>query len=137
MILTRLAVTRPVAATVLSLLIIVIGGAALFGLPVREYPDIDDPTVTVSVIYPGAAAAVVEREVTEPIEEAVSGIDGVRQIRATSTDGRARVEVEFLLSGISTSPPPMCATASRASATSCRTRPRTRRSRSSRCRARW
>jgi multidrug efflux pump len=98
MMLTRLAVTRPVAATVLSLLIIVIGGAALLGLPVREYPDIDDPTITVSVIYPGAAAGVVEREVTEPIEEAVSGIDGVRQIRATSTDGRAQVEVEFLLS---------------------------------------
>jgi multidrug efflux pump len=97
MTLTRLAVTRPVSATVLSLLIIVIGTAAVLGLPVREYPDIDDPTITATVIYPGASAAVVEREVTEPIEEAVSGIDGVRQIRASSTDGRARIEVEFLL----------------------------------------
>jgi multidrug efflux pump len=96
--LTRLAVTRPVTATVVSLLLIVVGTAALLNLPVREYPDIDDPTITATVIYPGASAAVVEREVTEPIEEAVSGIDGVRQIRASSRDGRARVEVEFTLS---------------------------------------
>ncbi|WP_200234252.1 efflux RND transporter permease subunit [Thiohalocapsa halophila] len=95
---TRLAVTRPVTATVVSLLIVVIGTAAVLNLPVREYPDIDDPTITATVIYPGASAAVVEREVTEPIEEAVSGIDGVRQIRANSRDGRARIEVEFLLS---------------------------------------
>ena len=94
---TRLAVTRPVTATVLSLLLIVLGTAALWNLPVREYPDIDDPTVTVTVIYPGASAAVVQREVTEPIEEAVSGIDGVRQIRSNSRDGRARVAVEFQL----------------------------------------
>ena len=91
------AVTRPVVATVLSLLIIVIGLAAVLNLPVREYPDVDDPTITATVIYPGAAAEVVEREITEPIEEAVSGIDGVRQIRASSRDGRARIEVEFSL----------------------------------------
>jgi len=98
MMLTRLAVKRPVAATVLSLLIMVVGIAALLNLPVREYPDIDDPTITATVIYPGASAAVVEREVVEPIEEAVSGIDGVRQVRASAADGRAQVEVEFLLS---------------------------------------
>lgn len=96
--LTTLAVTRPVAATVLSALIIVLGAAALLNLPVREYPDVDDPTVTATVVYPGASAEVVEREVTEPIEEAVSGIDGVRQIRSSSRDGRARIEIEFLLS---------------------------------------
>jgi multidrug efflux pump len=96
--LTTLAVTRPVVATVLSLLILVLGIAAVLVLPVREYPDIDDPTVTATVIYPGASAEVVEREVTEPIEEAVSGIDGVRRIRSSSRDGRARVEIEFSLS---------------------------------------
>jgi multidrug efflux pump len=95
--LTTLAVTRPVSAAVLSLLILVLGGAAAVNLPVREYPDIDDPTVIVTVIYPGAAAEVVEREITEPVEEAVSGIDGVRQIRSSSRDGRSRVEVEFSL----------------------------------------
>ncbi len=95
--LTVLAVTRPVVATVLSLLIMVLGIAALLVLPVREYPDIDDPTVTATVIYPGASAEVVEREVTEPLEEAVSGIDGVRRIRASSRDGRARIEIEFSL----------------------------------------
>jgi multidrug efflux pump len=97
MILTRLAVTRPVASTVLSLLIVVVGSAALLNLPVREYPDIDDPTVTATVVYPGASAAVVEREVVEPIEEAVSGIDGVRQVRSQARDGRARIEIEFSL----------------------------------------
>ena len=96
--LTTIAVTRPVVATVVSLLVIVIGLAAVLNLPVREYPDVDDPTITATVIYPGAAAEVVEREITEPIEEAVSGIDGVRQIRASSRDGRARIEVEFSLS---------------------------------------
>ncbi len=95
--LTTLAVTRPVVATVVSLLVIVIGLAAVLNLPVREYPDVDDPTITATLIYPGAAAEVVEREITEPIEEAVSGIDGVRQIRASSRDGRARIEVEFSL----------------------------------------
>ena len=95
--LTTLAVIRPVSAAVLSLLILVLGGAAVLNLPVREYPNIDDPTVIVTVIYPGAAAEVVEREVTEPIEEAVSGIDGVRQIRSSSRDGRSRVEIELSL----------------------------------------
>ena len=95
--LTGLAVTRPVASTVLSLLIVVVGTAALLNLPVREYPDIDDPTVTATIVYPGASAEVVERDVVEPIEEAVSGIDGVRQVRSQAQDGRARIEVEFLL----------------------------------------
>jgi len=94
---TTLAVTRPVAATVLSLLLLVLGIFAVLTLPVREYPDVDEPTVTATVIYPGASAEVVEREVTEPIEEALSGIDGVRQIRSNSRDGRSRVEVEFTL----------------------------------------
>ncbi|HSN72187.1 MAG TPA: efflux RND transporter permease subunit [Steroidobacteraceae bacterium] len=95
--LTRRAVTRPVFSTVIALLILVLGTAALLRLPVREYPDIDDPTVTVTVIYPGASAEVVEREVTEPIEESVSAIDGVRQIRSSSRDGRSRVSVQFTL----------------------------------------
>lgn len=95
--LTHLAVVRPVSATVLALLILVLGLAALFRLPVREYPDIDDPTVTVTVLYPGASAEVVEREVSERLEEAVSAVDGVRRIRSQSRDGRARVEVELSL----------------------------------------
>jgi len=95
--LTNRAIVRPVFASVIALLILVLGAAAIFELPVREYPDIDDPTVTVTVIYPGAAAEVVEREVSEPIEESVSAIDGVRQIRAASQDGRSQVEVEFTL----------------------------------------
>jgi multidrug efflux pump len=86
-----------VLSTVVALLILVLGIAALLRLPVREYPDVDDPTVTVTVVYPGASAAVVEREVTEPVEESVSAIDGVRRIRSSSRDGRSRVEVEFTL----------------------------------------
>ncbi len=95
--LAQLAVVRPVSATVLSLLILVLGLAALSRLPVREYPDIDDPTVTVTVLYPGASAEVVEREVTQRIEEAVSAVEGVRRIRSQSRDGRARIEVELSL----------------------------------------
>ncbi|EXJ14801.1 efflux RND transporter permease subunit [Imhoffiella purpurea] len=94
---TTLAVTRPVATTVLALLLMVLGAAALLDLPVREYPDIDDPSVTVTVVYPGASASVVQREVSEPVEEVLSGIDGVRRIRSSSRDGRARIEVQFSL----------------------------------------
>jgi multidrug efflux pump len=98
MILSRRAIERPVFATVLSLLLVVLGIGALQRLPVRAYPDVDPPTVSILTVYPGASAQVVERDVTEPIEESTSGIEGIKRIVSTSRDEVASIDIEFLLS---------------------------------------
>ncbi|HVL71843.1 MAG TPA: efflux RND transporter permease subunit [Beijerinckiaceae bacterium] len=93
--LAALVVRRPVAAVVLGLLVAALGLGAMFRLPVREYPAIDPPIVSVSVTYPGASAEVVERDVTRIIEDALSGIEAIGQIRSTSRAGLSQVSVEF------------------------------------------
>ena len=98
MTLSDLSVRRPVLATVFSLLIVAFGLIAFTTLPLRELPDVDAPVVSVSVSYPGASAQVVETQITRPIEDQLSGIDGIDLIRSTSRDGRASVNVEFTLS---------------------------------------
>ena len=94
---SRVAVERPVFATVISLLLVVVGLGAVFELPVREFPDIDAPVVSISAAYVGASAEVVEREVTEPLEESLSGVEGVDYIDSSSRDGSANIDIEFLL----------------------------------------
>ena len=84
-------------ATVLSLLLVVFGIMSFDRLPVREYPDIDPPIVSVESQYPGAAAAVVETRVTQTVEDAISGIEGIRSISSESRDGISEVTVEFNL----------------------------------------
>ena len=95
MVLSDLSVTRPVFASVLSLLLIAFGLVAFDRLPLREYPDIDPPVVSVETIYPGAAANVVETRITEIIEERISGIEGIRFVESSSEDGRSTITVEF------------------------------------------
>ncbi len=95
MILSDVSIRRPVFATVLSLLIVVFGLAALKGLPVREYPDIDPPVVSVSTDYTGAAAEVVDTQITQVIEGAISGIEGIRSIESSSSQGESRTTIEF------------------------------------------
>jgi multidrug efflux pump len=95
MILSDISVTRPVFASVMSLLLIAFGLLSFDRLPLREYPDIDPPIVTVDTTYPGAAANVVENRITELIEDRISGIEGIRFIASSSEDGRSRVTVEF------------------------------------------
>jgi len=95
MILSDVSVTRPVFASVMSLLLIAFGLVAFDRLPLREYPDIDPPIVTVDTSYPGAAANVVENRITELIEDRISGIEGIRFIASSSEDGRSRITVEF------------------------------------------
>jgi multidrug efflux pump len=87
---------RPVFAAVLSLLVIVLGLVSLGRLPVRELPDIDAATVTVDTTWRGAAPEVVNTQLTEPVERAIAGVSGVRQIVASSELGRSRVVVEFV-----------------------------------------
>jgi multidrug efflux pump len=93
--LSDVSIQRPVFATVLSLLLIVGGLAALWGLPVREYPAIDPPIVSVSTVYRGAANEVIENRITEIVEGAIAGIEGIKQISSQSQNGRSSVNIEF------------------------------------------
>lgn len=95
MFLSDLFIKRPVFALVVSLLIVVGGAMALRGLPVRELPDIDASVVTVSTNYTGAAAAIIDTEITEVIEGAVARIDGVRRIESTSREGGGQTRITF------------------------------------------
>lgn len=88
-------VRRPVLALVLNLLLVVFGLTSFFSLPLREYPDIDPPIVSVVTNYPGASASVVESRITEVIEDRISGVEGIRSITSKSTDGRSDITVRF------------------------------------------
>ncbi|MGI6851635.1 efflux RND transporter permease subunit [Mesorhizobium sp. 1B3] len=93
--LTALFVRRPVLAFVINTLIVVAGLAALYGVEVRELPDVDRPVITISTDFTGAAAETIDREVTDVIEGAVARISGVKSISSSSSFGRSRVTVEF------------------------------------------
>ena len=97
MMLSDLAVRRPVFAAVAAIVICVIGAAAFFFVPVRELPDVDPPIVSVSTNYTGASAEVIESRITEPVEQQIAGIQGVERINSSSRDGRSNVRIEFSL----------------------------------------
>ena len=97
MMLSDVAVRRPVLAAVAAIVLCVIGAAAFFFLPVRELPDVDPPIVSVSTSYAGASAEVIESRITEPIEQQIAGIQGVERINSSSRDGRSNVSIEFSL----------------------------------------
>lgn len=96
MILSDLSIRRPVLATVMNLMLVVLGIGALVNLPVREYPAIDPPIVSVSTVYKGAANTVIEAQVTQIIENAVAGLEGIKTITSSSQDERSNVTVEFI-----------------------------------------
>ncbi len=96
MVLSDISIKRPVLATVMSALIVVIGLAALTRLPVRELPDVDAAVVTVSTRYIGASPEVIDTEIVEIVEGAVSGIDGIKSLSSASRFGSARTTVEFV-----------------------------------------
>lgn len=95
MILSDISVKRPVFASVISLLLIAFGVVAFDRLPLREYPDIDPPVVSIDTNYSGAAANIVETRVTEVIEERIAGVAGIKFISSSSSDGRSRINIEF------------------------------------------
>ncbi|PWR24888.1 efflux RND transporter permease subunit [Zavarzinia aquatilis] len=95
--LTELCIRRPVFATVLSLVICLIGIVAWQRLAVREYPNIDVPVVNVRTDYTGASAAVIESQITQVLEDSISGLDGIDTITSTSRDGRSAITVRFNL----------------------------------------
>jgi multidrug efflux pump len=98
MILSDISIKRPVFAMVVSLMLMVLGIASLMQLPIREYPAIDPPVVSVTTTYRGASAAVVDTQITELIEAAVAGIEGIKFISSTSRDERSQVTIQFTLS---------------------------------------
>ena len=97
MLLSDVSIKRPVFATVMSLILIVLGVVSFTRLPLRELPDVDPPVVSVNTTYTGASAAVVESRITQVLEDAISGIEGVDLITATSRNGRSDINIEFTL----------------------------------------
>jgi len=95
--LPEICIKRPVFATVLSLIILLVGLISYTRLPVREYPRIDDPVVSVSVTYRGASAEVVESQVTKPLEDSLAGIEGVEVMTSQSRSESSRINVRFTL----------------------------------------
>ncbi|MGB1557005.1 MAG: efflux RND transporter permease subunit, partial [Oceanococcaceae bacterium] len=95
MTITDTSVRRPVLAIVINLLLVAFGMVAYERLSLREYPDIDAPVVSVRTNYPGASAAVVERQITEQLEDRISGVEGIRFISSSSQDGRSDIRIEF------------------------------------------
>jgi multidrug efflux pump len=92
-----LSIRRPVTAIVISILLIVMGLVGASFLGIRQFPNVDPPNITVSTTYTGANADVVESQITEPLEESINGIDGIRSLTSTSADGRSTITVEFEL----------------------------------------
>ena len=95
---SELSLRRPVLATVLNILIVLFGVIGFTFLGVRDYPAIDPPNVSVRTQYPGANAEIVESQITEPLEKAINGIAGVRNITSTNSQGVSSINVEFDLS---------------------------------------
>lgn len=95
MILSDLAIRRPVVATVMAILLTIVGFVGFENLSVREYPDTDPPVVSVSTTYTGASAQVVENRITQPLEDRLSGIDGIETLSSRSSDGRSDITIEF------------------------------------------
>lgn len=92
-----LSIKRPVLATVMNLLIMLAGVAAFRNLPVREYPDVDPPLVSVNTAYVGANPQTIETTVTVPLEEAIKGVEGIRSITSVSSLGESSIDIEFLV----------------------------------------
>jgi multidrug efflux pump len=97
MIISDTSIKRPVLTIVGALIVILLGALSFDRLPVREYPDTDVPTVSVTTIYRGASAGVVESRITEPLEEQLSAIDGIRVLKSSSAEEVSRITIEFNL----------------------------------------
>lgn len=95
---SELSIRRPVLATVFTLIILIFGAIGYLYLGVREFPSVDNPIISVSCSYPGANADVIENQITEPLEQNINGIPGIRSLTSVSQQGNCRITVEFELS---------------------------------------
>lgn len=95
---SELSIRRPVLATVMTVIILLFGMIGYFYIGVREYPSVDNPIISVSCSYAGANADVIENQITEPLEQNINGIPGIRSLTSVSQQGQSRITVEFELS---------------------------------------
>ena len=95
---SELSIRRPVLATVLTIIIILFGLIGYTYLGVREYPSVDNPIISVTCSYAGANADVIENQITEPLEQNINGIPGIRSLSTVSQQGQCRITIEFELS---------------------------------------
>jgi multidrug efflux pump len=93
--LTSLSIRRPVLASVMSIVIVLFGVISFFMLGVREYPAVDPPVVTVRTDYVGASADVIESQITEPLEESLNAVAGIRTLSSVSREGASTITIEF------------------------------------------
>lgn len=93
--LSDISIQRPVLASMMSLLLVLFGIIGLSRLPVRELPDIDPPIVNVQTIYPGASAQVIETQVTEPLEDALTSVEGIKKITSENREQVSSITIEF------------------------------------------
>jgi multidrug efflux pump len=98
MVVSDLSIRRPVLATVASLVLVLVGWMSFERLPVREYPDIDASIVSIMTVYKGASAEVLESQVTRPLEDSLSGIEGIKIMKSVSREEVSRISIEFTLS---------------------------------------
>jgi multidrug efflux pump len=96
--LSSTSIERPVLATVFSIVILLFGAIGMTYLGIREFPSVDPPIISVSTSYPGANSDVIETQITEPLEQSINGIPGIRTLTSRSSQGRSEVTVEFELS---------------------------------------
>ena len=95
---SELSIRRPVLATVMTVIILLFGMIGYFYIGVREYPSVDNPIISVSCSYAGANADVIENQITEPLDQNINGIPGIRSLTSVSQQGQSRITVEFELS---------------------------------------
>ena len=95
---SELSIKRPVLSTVFVLVILLMGFIGYTYLGVREFPSVDNPIISVSVSYPGANAEIIENQITEPLEQNINGIPGIRSLSSQSSQGYSNITVEFELS---------------------------------------
>jgi len=93
--LSSISIQRPVLAIVMSVVLVIFGFIGASFLGVREYPNIDPPIITVSCSFTGANAEIIESQITEPLEESINGVAGIKSITSTSRDGRSNIKIEF------------------------------------------
>ena len=97
MVLSDISIRRPVFAWVLNIIVVLVGIVAYDRLAVRLIPNVDTPVVTVNTSYPGASAQVIESQITQPIEEALSGVEGIEYISSVSREQSSQVSIRFRL----------------------------------------
>jgi len=95
--LSDISISRPVLTLVMTFLILIFGWVGYRYLGVREFPEMDPPTVTVTTVYTGANAEIIRAQITDPLEEAINGIEGIRSITSVSTEQSSLITVEFNL----------------------------------------